>query len=117
MATKRNTKKDETKVASAEAVEVVATNDIPEGAEVVDGVTVDAPEVIIKDDEGNTLDTVADEAPEQEAKVKCKVVREFLDKTVLAKEGKIKAYRKVGTTFEADKARAEELAKLGYVKF
>lgn len=94
---KRNTKKDETKVASAEAVEAVATNDIPEGAEVVDGVTVDA--------------------PEQDAKVKCTVVREFLDKTILAKEGKKKAYRKKGDVFEADKARAEELAKLGYVKF
>lgn len=114
MATKRNTKKDETKVVSTEAVEVVATNEVPEGAEVVDGVTVDAPEVIIKDDEGNTLDTV--DAPEQDAKVKCTVVREFLDKTILAKEGKAKAYRKKGDVFEADKARADELVKLGYVE-
>lgn len=117
MSTKRNTKKDETKVASAEVVEVVATNDIPEGAEVVDGVTVDAPEVIIKDDEGNTLDTVADEASEQEEKVRCKVIREFLDKNVLVKEGKEKAHRIKDKEYDYDKARAEELAKLGYVKF
>ena len=48
--------------------------------------------------------------------VKVTVVREFLDKIVLVKEGKEKAYRKKDTTFEADKARAEELEKLGYVK-
>lgn len=53
---------------------------------------------------------------ENKETVKVTVVREFLDKTILAKEGKEKAYRKVGSTFEVDEARATELEKGGYVK-
>lgn len=59
---------------------------------------------------------MATKKAETTGKVKVTVIREFLDKTVLAKEGKEKAYRKVGTTFEVDKARADELVKLKYVK-
>lgn len=55
-------------------------------------------------------------ATKKAEKIKVTVVREFIDRTIVAKEGKEKAYRKVGSTFEVDEARAAELEKGGYVK-
>lgn len=62
-------------------------------------------------------ETEAAPAAEETKTVKCKVVREFLDKNVLVATGdKAKAHRKAGSTFEADKARANELVKGGFVE-
>lgn len=47
-----------------ETVDVVATDNVPDDAEVAEGVDVDADEVVIKDENGNVLDTIADETAE-----------------------------------------------------
>jgi hypothetical protein len=77
-------------IVAEELVEVVATNDIPADAEVVEDVKIDAPGVIIK--------------------LRAKVTTEFLDKTADLK------HRKKGDIFEVDESRVHELAALGYVE-
>ena len=78
------------KIVSEEPVEVLATNENPVEAEVVDGVEIDAPKVIVK--------------------LRVKVTTEFLDKTADL------THRRKGDIFEVDENRANELAVLGYVK-
>ncbi len=78
------------KIVANEPVEVVATNEIPADAEVVEGVKIDAPEVIVK--------------------TRVLVKTEFLDKTADL------THRKKGDIFEVEVNRAEELSALGFVK-
>ena len=48
-------------------VEIVATDNVPEDAEIAEGVDVDADKVIIKDENGNVLDTITEDTTENTA--------------------------------------------------
>lgn len=78
------------KIFSDVPVEVLATNDVPEEEEIVSGVDIDAPEVIVM--------------------LRVKVTTEFLDKTADL------THRRKGDIYEVDANRADELAALGFVK-
>lgn len=81
---------EKNKIVSEEPVEELATNEIPDEAEIVDG--------------------VENDAPEASAKLRVRVTTEFLDKTADL------AHRRKGDIFEVDENRANELAVLGYAK-